>query len=100
MLRSGPTDIIGCKPAGEKDTRPSAVDAVDTTGAGDAFHGAFVLALSQGLGDEECARVASAVAALKCRKLGARAGLPTASELDALLREQIGRGTACRRGGA
>ena len=69
-----------------------AVDAVDTTGAGDAFHGAFVLALSQGLGDVECARAASAVAALKCRKLGARAGLPTASELDAFLREQTGAG--------
>lgn len=69
-----------------------AVDVVDTTGAGDAFHGAFVLALSRGLRDEECARVASAVAALKCRKLGARAGLPTASELDAFLHERTGQG--------
>ncbi len=68
------------------------VDVVDTTGAGDAFHGAFALALASGCSDEECARVASAVAALKCRRLGARAGLPTTSELDAFLLERTGRG--------
>lgn len=68
------------------------VDVVDTTGAGDAFHGAFALALASGCSDEECARVASAVAALKCRRLGARAGLPAASELDAYLLERTGRG--------
>jgi sulfofructose kinase len=69
-----------------------AVEVVDTTGAGDAFHGAFALALASGCGDEDCARIASAVAALKCRRLGARAGLPTASELDAFLSERTGRG--------
>jgi sulfofructose kinase len=68
------------------------VEVVDTTGAGDAFHGAFALALASGCSDGECARVASAVAALKCRRLGARAGLPTASELDAFLSERTGRG--------
>jgi sulfofructose kinase len=68
------------------------VPVVDTTGAGDAFHGAFTLAVAQGLEDAECARVASAVAALKCRRLGARAGLPTAEELEGFLLEQTGRG--------
>ncbi len=68
------------------------VDAVDTTGAGDAFHGAFAWALARGSADAECARIASAAAALKCRRLGARAGLPTALELDAFLRERTGRG--------
>jgi sulfofructose kinase len=38
------------------------------------------------------ALVASAAAALKCRRLGARAGLPTAIELDAFLLEQSGGG--------
>jgi sulfofructose kinase len=61
------------------------VEVVDTTGAGDAFHGAFAWALVQGYGDEGCARIASAVAAMKCRRLGARAGLPTKSELEAFL---------------
>jgi sulfofructose kinase len=68
------------------------VDIVDTTGAGDAFHGAFAFALASGCSDEECARVGSAVAALKCRRLGARAGLPTLSEVDAFLLERMGRG--------
>ena len=61
------------------------VDVVDTTGAGDTFHGAFTWGLARGLSDAECARVASAVAAMKCRKLGARAGLPSAPDLEAFL---------------
>lgn len=68
------------------------VDVVDTTGAGDAFHGAFTWGLVNGLDEDECARVASAVAAMKCRRLGARAGLPTLPELDEFLRNCEGRG--------
>jgi sulfofructose kinase len=58
---------------------------VDTTGAGDAFHGAFTLMLAEGRPVAECARLAAAVAALKCTRLGSRAGLPTRAELDAYL---------------
>jgi sulfofructose kinase len=73
---------------GESGHQPAfSVKVVDTTGAGDAFHGAFTWALAAGRGDKECARVASAVAAIKCRKLGARAGLPSVAELDAFLAE-------------
>jgi sulfofructose kinase len=61
------------------------VDAVDTTGAGDAFHGAFALMVAEGRAPEECARAAAAVAAMKCRRLGSRAGLPTRAELNAFL---------------
>jgi sulfofructose kinase len=61
------------------------VDVVDTTGAGDAFHGAFALAITEGRSTREAAVIGSAVAALKCRRLGARAGLPTRAELDAFL---------------
>jgi sulfofructose kinase len=61
------------------------LEVVDTTGAGDAFHGAFAWALAQGLPASECARVAAAVSALKCRGLGARSGLPTRAELDSFL---------------
>ncbi len=61
------------------------VGVVDTTGAGDAFHGAFAWAIAQGHAESECARIASAVAAMKCRKLGGRAGLPTRTELTAFL---------------
>ncbi len=64
------------------------VPVVDTTGAGDAFHGGFAWALAEGLPDEACARIGAAAAALMCRKLGARAGLPTRQELEAFLAEQ------------
>lgn len=61
------------------------VDAVDTTGAGDAFHGALALAIADGRPMREAAKVACAVAALKCTRLGSRAGLPTKAELTAFL---------------
>lgn len=61
------------------------VEAVDTTGAGDAFHGAFTWGVAHGLPDADCARIAAAVAAMMCRRLGARAGLPTKAELEAFL---------------
>ncbi|MGE0697970.1 MAG: PfkB family carbohydrate kinase [Hyphomicrobiaceae bacterium] len=62
-----------------------AVDAVDTTGAGDAFHGAFAVGLAEGRPTADCARRAAAVAAMKCMRLGSRAGLPTRRELAAFL---------------
>ena len=59
------------------------VSVADTTGAGDAFHGAFALMIAEGKDTAESARMASAAAALKCRRLGARAGLPSRRELEA-----------------
>jgi sulfofructose kinase len=64
------------------------VEVVDTTGAGDAFHGAFAWAISEGLSDPECARIASAVAAISCRGLGARAALPTRTEVEQFLEDR------------
>jgi sulfofructose kinase len=64
------------------------VSVVDTTGAGDAFHGAMALLLAEGQPVRECARAASAVAALKCMRLGSRAGLPTRAQLNAFLATQ------------
>ena len=61
------------------------VSVTDTTGAGDAFHGAFALMLAEGRTGNERARVAAAAAALKCTRLGSRAGLPTRAELEAFL---------------
>lgn len=72
------------------------VDVIDTTGAGDAFHGGFAWALAQRLPIEECVRVAAAVAALSCRRLGARDGLPSREELDAFLLAASGRGIGGR----
>lgn len=49
----------------------------DTTGAGDVFHGAFIAGMFKGLAGEACARYANAVSAIKCTRLGGRAGIPT-----------------------
>ena len=57
----------------------------DTTGAGDAFHAGFLYGMLQGETIEACLNMGCAVAALKCRDLGARAALPTAYELNGFL---------------
>lgn len=62
-----------------------AVDVVDTTGAGDTFHGAFTLAVADGKTSAEAARFACAAAALKCTRLGARAGQPSRREVASLI---------------
>ncbi len=58
------------------------IEVVDTTGAGDAFHGAFIYGLLQDWPVEEVVRFASAVGTLNCRSLGGRTALPTRSEVD------------------
>ena len=64
--------------------RAFAVDAVDTTGAGDTFHGAFALGVARGMEFTDNLRYASAAAALCCTRLGARVGIPTRPEVEAL----------------
>ena len=64
------------------------VEVVDTTGAGDVFHGAFCYGLTQGFSLEDNLRFASATSALKCRRIGGRAGIPSREEVDEFLRER------------
>lgn len=56
------------------------VDVVDTTGAGDVFHGAYLYATLQNWSARRCLAFAAAAAALKCRALGGRASIPTTDE--------------------
>jgi len=62
------------------------VDAVDTTGAGDVFHAGFIYGLLQNWEVREILRFANAVAALKCRDIGGRRGIPTLEETQHLPR--------------
>jgi sugar/nucleoside kinase (ribokinase family) len=64
-----------------------AVAAVDTTGAGDNFHGAFALAVSKGLDLHAAVKLAVAVASLSCRGYGGREALPGWEEALALARQ-------------
>ncbi len=59
----------------------------DTTGAGDSFRVGFLYGLLQGETVETAAEMANAVAALKCREIGARTSLPKVEELKKLLRK-------------
>jgi sulfofructose kinase len=62
------------------------VDVVDTTGAGDVFHGAYAFAVGAGLAVRDAMAFAAATAALKCTRSGGRAGIPTINECLAFMR--------------
>ena len=53
------------------------VESVDTTGAGDVFHGAFIFALLENHSVGKCLRFANTAAALSCTRYGARGGIPS-----------------------
>jgi len=63
-----------------------AVSAVDTTGAGDVFHGAYAFAVGAGLVAADAMSFAAAAAALKCTRPGGRAGIPTLEDCLAFQR--------------
>jgi sulfofructose kinase len=66
------------------------VKAVDTTGAGDVFHGALAVCLAQKKEWLESLAYASSSGALCCTKIGARLGIPSKEEVEAFLATQKG----------
>jgi sugar/nucleoside kinase (ribokinase family) len=60
-------------------------NVVDTLAAGDVFHGAFALAIAEGLRERDAIRFAAATAAIKCSGFGGIAGAPSRAEVQALL---------------
>lgn len=61
------------------------VEAIDTLAAGDVFHAAFALLLTEGRPMAEIMRFASAAAAIKCTRFGGRLGAPDRAEVEAFL---------------
>jgi sulfofructose kinase len=61
------------------------VKALDTTGAGDVFHGGYIYGLLQGWELRRVVIFAAALAAMKCRTIGGRAGIPGLSEVISFL---------------
>ncbi len=66
------------------------VEAVDSNGAGDTFHGAFVAARVKGLEVLEAATFASAASALKCTRFGAQEGIPSWEEVLEFMKHHQG----------
>jgi sulfofructose kinase len=64
------------------------VQAVDTTGCGDVFHGAYAAALVQGAPLDECVRFATAAAGLKATQPGGQRGIPTRAQVEEFLRSE------------
>lgn len=63
------------------------VDAVDSNGSGDVFHGAYAFAVTNNMDYKKACVFSSAVSALKCTKVGAREGVPTYDETINFLKE-------------
>jgi len=64
------------------------VDVIDTTGAGDVFHGAYIVGLLKGWNLQKVAIFSTAVSAIECTKLGGRVGIPTYDEVMDFLNER------------
>ena len=65
------------------------VDAMDTTGAGDAFVGAFAWALASGMGEEMAARVGCAIAADSVTRPGTQSSFATPERASAIVAETL-----------
>ena len=63
------------------------IRAVDTTGAGDVFHGGYIFGLLHGWDIRDTVLFASAIAAMKCMKIGGRDGIPRLREAMGFLKE-------------
>ncbi len=68
--------------------RAFAVNAIDTTGCGDVFHGVYAAMLARGIPLGVRVRIASAAAAMKARLPGGQDGCPTFDQLDAFLQSE------------
>lgn len=85
IITLGERGLIWKSPQGMGVLPAFAVNAVDSTGAGDTFHGAFAVCLAAKKEWEQTLHYASAAAALCCTKIGSRPGIPTAQEVSKFL---------------
>jgi sulfofructose kinase len=87
----GPRGTIWLDEQGNLQETPAfPVHTVDTLGAGDVFHGAFALAITERQELRQALRFASAAAALKCTRFGGAFAAPQRAEVEALLGQNQG----------
>jgi sulfofructose kinase len=87
-VSDGPDDIVYLEGGAARRLPVFKVAAVDTLGAGDAFHGGFTLALAEGQNEVAAMRFGAAAAGIKCTRLGGSAGAPSRAEVEAFLAGQ------------
>jgi len=85
IITLGSSGAVVVAPAGACHFPAFAVDAVDSTAAGDAFNGVLAARLAQGVRPEEAVRWASAAGALACTRRGAQESLPDQATLERFL---------------
>ena len=85
IITLGKEGLIWKTEAGSGSLPAYSVNVVDTTGAGDVFHGAFACCLARGKEWKYALQYSSAAAAISCSKLGARIGIPDKNEVDKYL---------------
>ena len=91
----GPKGTIWLDEGGHLQETPAfPVHTVDTLGAGDIFHGAFALAITEKRELRQALRFASAAAALKCTRFGGAFAAPQRAEVEDLLAKDLRAGTA------
>ncbi len=88
-VTDGPNGVTWLEAGAPRHMPAFAVKAIDSLGAGDAFHGAFTLAIAEARDLAAALRFASAVAALKCTQFGGAAGSPRRAEVDEFLKRQV-----------
>ena len=88
-VSNGPDDIVYLNDGALHRLPVFKIAAVDTLGAGDAFHGGFALALAEGRSEVDAMRFGAAVAGIKCTRLGGSAGAPTRPEVEAFLAKSV-----------
>ncbi|HZL39727.1 MAG TPA: PfkB family carbohydrate kinase [Pseudolabrys sp.] len=86
-VTDGPQGVYWLEQGALKHMPAFKVTAIDSLGAGDAFHGAFTLALAEGRALPDILRFASATAALKCTKFGGASAAPERAAVEQFLKE-------------
>lgn len=85
VITLGEKGLLWCREGSEGHVEAPPANARDTTGAGDAFHGAYAAGLAAGWDFQKILKVASVCGAACCEVLGARPGLPVAKQVETLL---------------
>jgi len=88
VITLGHRGLVWKNAEGSGHVKTFSIKAVDTTGAGDVFHGALAACLAEKREWHESLAFASAAGALCCTRIGARLGIPTREEVEEFLADQ------------